>query len=242
MAGLFLLSFCVGTLAVAFRWPGAWYWTIGWIILFFLVGNGIIPCWLTTRLQTGFVSALVHFSGSHAIVILMGDGVVEQNGRFIPSLFAYSRIARAAQLYHSIRAVGLRCTILVTGDNGIGAGKKSVYVDYLEKIGIDASSIVLEPFGRNSYAQAQRCAKLIHAMQADRTILVTSGLHVRRSLLYDRYFGVNAEATPSDEVSRVLTILPIACNFAITDIVMHQYVGMARFYFYSFLGLNSRER
>ena len=72
----------------------------------------------------------------------------------------------------------------------------------------------------------------------DKLFLVTSGLHLRRALLYFGHFGVYPTPCAADRITPLLSILPVGYNFAIADFAAHEYVGIVRYYVYNLLGWN----
>jgi len=69
-------------------------------------------------------------------------------------------------------------------------------------------------------------------------VLVTSGFHMRRSVLYFSHFGVHAQAVRSDYVGARLNPLPLAANFMALDIALHEYAGLWRYRIFNLLGWN----
>lgn len=111
----------------------------------------------------------------------------------------------------------------------------------LERLDIPSTDVLYESRGRNTYAQTQEVAAILLELKPEAVVLVTSGLHMKRALLYARSFGIEAVPAPSDYVTGACTLFPIAYNFAVTDIAIHQYVGIVRFHLYNALGWNARK-
>lgn len=212
-----------------------------WLGTFFLVGGGVIPRWLTRSLQQAAPLAETDFGGKRVVVILLGDGTVNDpvSGELVPGWLAHSRIANAAQLYLAARARDGRCTLIVTGDDSAGKRTPPAYVTNLVALGVAESDIILETRGENTYRQAEHAKEALQTVGGfDALLLVTSGLHMRRALLYFRNVGLQPQPAPSDCVTAEIALFPMGYNFAITDIALHQYVGIARMRLYNALGWN----
>jgi DUF218 domain len=70
--------------------------------------------------------------------------------------------------------------------------------------------------------------------------LVTSGFHLRRSELYFRRLGVPSKPVPADHVDAMPGIIPVAYNFELADLALHEYIGVLRYYVYERMGWNAR--
>jgi uncharacterized SAM-binding protein YcdF (DUF218 family) len=84
---------------------------------------------------------------------------------------------------------------------------------------------------------------VLSAHPVDQVFLVTSGIHLRRSLLYFGHFGIRGQPVRADFVSAMLSPIPLSYNFLLADLAIHEYVGVLRYYVYQFMGWNvSAER
>lgn len=92
----------------------------------------------------------------------------------------------------------------------------------------------------NTWQNAQFTAEILAGQQPDRVVLVTSGLHVRRSLIYFSHFGVRAIGVRADYAHARLSLLPNAYNLLMAELALHEYVGILRYHVYNWLGWNSR--
>jgi uncharacterized SAM-binding protein YcdF (DUF218 family) len=165
-----------------------------------------------------------------------GSGEVEA------SLFAYGRIGKAAQLYRACRRAGRECRIEVSGGDALGRGRSeaAVYADDLQRLGVAAADLLLEPRSMNTWQNAQFSGPLLKAYGADRVLLVSSAYHLRRATLYFAHFGVQAIPVPADHVDGVLSWLPLSYNFAMADLALHEYSGIVRYHLYNAMGWNVR--
>jgi len=69
--------------------------------------------------------------------------------------------------------------------------------------------------------------------------MVTSGVHLRRSLLYFAHFGMEPQPVAGDWVNPRWEPFPDSWNVMLADAAMHEYLGILRYYVYNALGLNA---
>lgn len=70
----------------------------------------------------------------------------------------------------------------------------------------------------------------------DRVFLVTSGLHLQRSLLYFAHFGIHCTGAPADHLQPQRSWVPLGYNLAVAAFAFHEYLGILRYRVYNALG------
>lgn len=212
------------------------------LALLLATGCGPLPIWLLARLQAGYATQAPAWGQRNAIVLLGAGTVRATGGEVEPSLLAYGRISKAAELYRACRQGGRECKVEVSGGDARGLGRPEalVYAGNLQRLGVDAADLLLEPRSMNTWQNAQFSGPLLQAYGADRVLLVSSGYHLRRGLLYFAHFGVHAEAVRADYVDGVRSWLLLSYNFAMADLALHEYAGIARYRVYNAMGWNVR--
>lgn len=220
-------------------------------VLFFGVGCGPIPAFLLTDLQAGYSAAgTVREAGTTAI-ILLGNGterVVTSNDPTAASAqaavevapLAYGRVVKAVELYRACRLKNSHCTVVVTGGDPQhhGASEAAVYSARLQQLGVGPTDILTEGRSLNTWQNAQFTAAVLSTHPADQVFLVTSGIHLRRSLLYFGHFGIRGQPVRADFVSAMLSPIPLSYNFLLADLAIHEYVGVLRYSVYQFMRWN----
>jgi uncharacterized SAM-binding protein YcdF (DUF218 family) len=217
--------------------------------LFFGVGCGPIPAFLLTDLQSGYsADGAVREAGATAI-ILLGNGTervpAPAQAAVEVAPLAYGRLVKAVELYRACRLKNSHCTIVVTGGDPQhhGASEAAVYSARLQQLGVEPTDILTEGRSLNTWQNAQYTATLLSAHPVDQVFLVTSGIHLRRSLLYFGHFGIRGQPVRADFVSAMLSPIPLSYNFLLADLAIHEYVGVLRYSVYQFMGWNvSAER
>ncbi len=214
------------------------------VVVLLLVGCGPLPVWLLHRLQSSPATNTTVAWGQRNVIVLLGAGTVRPpaNGPLEPSLFAYGRIDKAAALYDACRRVSPSCRIEVSGGDALGLGRSEaeVYAGVLRQLGVDDSDLLLEPRSMNTWQNAQFSVPLLKAADADTLVLVSSGFHLRRGVLYFSHFGLHAVPVRADYVNGQLSWLPLSYNFTMADVALHEYAGIARYHLYNALGWNVR--
>lgn len=206
------------------------------------VGDGPLPGWMLDRLQGGYPMQPSAPWAARNVILLLGAGTVrDAAGQAEPPLYGYGRIARAAVLYRQCHASGNDCKVLASGGDPLhnGHSEAAVYGDLLLALGVPASDLILEQSSLSTWQNAQFSRPLLLAYEPQRVLLVSSGLHLRRSLLYFAHFGIRPEPVRGDLVRAVPSWLPLAWNAALFDAALHEYIGLVRYRVYNALGRNA---
>jgi uncharacterized SAM-binding protein YcdF (DUF218 family) len=216
------------------------------VALFLAEGCGPIPSVLLSDLQSGYSASAVIGEAASTTIIVLGSGTERVEGadgvKVEVPLFAFSRLAKALELYRACRLKNTHCTILVSGGDPQhhGASEASVYGAQLQKLGVDPTDLLIEGRSLNTWQNAQYSAALLRSHPAEQVFLVTSGFHLRRSELYFKRLGVRGQPVRADYVDPMLSVIPVAYNFELADLAVHEYIGVARYFVYERMGWNAR--
>jgi uncharacterized SAM-binding protein YcdF (DUF218 family) len=242
--------FILIAVAIALSWLG-WRraaYTLVAIALALLIGIGCGPVtgWLLKDLQAGYAADVQVQPARLTTIVLLGNGTEQVGSAQIHSVeigvLAYSRVVKALQLYLACKRVNPTCLILISGGDPQhhGASEASVYGEKLKELGVAAGDVVLEERSLNTFQNAQYTAALLKNRTADQLLLVTSGIHLRRALLYFAHFGLRPQPVRADFVSAMASPLPLSYNFLAADLALHEYEGVIRYHVYQFMGWNAR--
>jgi uncharacterized SAM-binding protein YcdF (DUF218 family) len=177
------------------------------------------------------------------VIVLLGGGTepaqtprpqVEVNG-------AGDRILYTAALYHQKKAPA----ILVSGGNitwleNRSSSPASDMVDLLQLTGVPPEAIWLEDQSQNTYENALYSTQLLSQKGITRVILVTSAMHMPRSMALFRAQGIDPIPAPTDftvtsagwaELTSspsafMVNLLPNASSLSLTTNVLKEYIGM----------------
>lgn len=211
-------------------------------ILFFMDSLGFLPTLLLNNLETYSFLSQPKWAKNN-VIILLGAGAEDlpQSNIVKPTPMAYPRIFEAARLYNLCKKSSNNCTIIISGGDALSKAESEaeVYQTELNNIGINNTNIILESRSLNTYQNAEFTSDIIKSKHFDNIILDTSGIHMKRALLYFSHFGINPTPAISDYMEPELFISTLGYNMAISDFAMHEYAGIMRYYIYNFFGLNS---
>lgn len=211
------------------------------VLLFVLAGCGVLPRLLLQRLQAPYaLRPALDWAPRNVIVLLTGDSVYIPYDKVEPSGVAYARITEAAVLYRDCRQARVGCKLLVSGGDPsrVGTTLAASYGRVLGELGVPNGDLILESRSNNSWQNAQFSRPLLARLGAPRIWLVSSAWHLRRSMLYFDRFGIEATPVRADYLRANIGVRPSASNVLLTDIALHEYLGMAQYHLYNLLGWN----
>jgi uncharacterized SAM-binding protein YcdF (DUF218 family) len=243
---IILLLLLVALIGSRLRWrKTAWAFLILGLAVLVSIGCGPVAGILLHDLQASYSgNAVIHPAHSTAI-ILLGNGTERFSGAdgvsLEPGPLAYGRISKALELYRACKQMNSACMILVSGGDPQhhGASEASVYGALLQRLGVEPADLLLETRSRNTWENARYSADLLKLHPAEQVFLVTSAVHLRRSVLYFARFGVHGQPVRADWVSAGWSVIPSAYNFLVTDLALHEYVGLWRYRVYEAMGWNT---
>jgi uncharacterized SAM-binding protein YcdF (DUF218 family) len=242
------LSFCLILLAAALacRHFGAarqalWLAATGFALMI-LIGIGIVPALQLSATQLDSPLPAVTWRDKNTIVVL-GAGTVARSKTSGPDVpvYGYGRIVMAASAYNDCRAHGKDCHIIVSGGDPEhhGAAEATVYGATLLALGVPQSAVTLETQSRNTWQNAAFSTRLI---PTDRQIVVvTSGIHLRRALIFFEHFRTGAEGIAADRLAPSIGPLQMGYNFFVADALLHEEIGLLEYHVYNALGWNKRQ-
>ncbi len=109
-----------------------------------------------------------------------------------------NRVIYAAQLYRQKKAP----VIILSGGRidwaGKGSSESADMATVLTSIGIPTEAIIEEPDSLNTYQNAVYVRKILESRGIRRVLLVTSAIHMPRSLLIFKHQGIDVIPTPTD--------------------------------------------
>lgn len=239
------ISLCLAPLVLALvtlwrsRHRRALRWGLMSAVLTLAIGSGLAAQALMAETQVTPGLASIRWR-EHNSIVLLGAGTIEPRpgaSSQVP-FFAYSRIALAAQTYRACRARSADCKVLVSGGNPQrhGTTEAAVYAEELAALGVPPADLSLETTSNNTWQNAANAAKLV---ARDRSLVViSSGFQLKRALLYFGHFRSGVKGVASDRLDVELGIIPTSMNFLLTDLLLHEQIGIARYHIYNALGFN----
>ena len=219
-------------------------WTFGAIalalIILLLSSNGWVAAYLTRSLEWRSLPP-AELPQAQAIVVLGGGVLPAASPRpWIEITDAGDRILYGARLYLAGKA-----PILILSGGRIpwrgGGSPESVDMAAIaEWMGVPTEAILQDPTSQNTYQNAVNVKKILQERGLNQVLLVTSALHMPRSLLIFKQQGI--EAIPAatdffvseqslDEIgsspeARILNLLPDANQLNQVAKVLKEYIGL----------------
>src|SRR5574341_1637711 len=213
----------------------------GAFLALYLGGNGWVANGLARSLEWLYVPP-AETPHAQAIVILAGDERAAHYPRQTPEIGeAGDREIYAARLYRQ----GAAPLILFSGGSiewlsaDTSPGQTAAYM--LEMLGVPSSAIQFETGSQNTYESAVACKKMLAAEGIQRIILVTSAVHMPRSMGLFLRQGFEVIPAPTDYTvtqadwegakkadlpAKLIGLLPSANNLNITTRTLKEYIGL----------------
>ena len=167
------------------------------------------------------------------VIVLLGGGIVEGardlTGEATPSPDMMCRLVDAVRLQ---RQTG-KPVIVAGGRIEDGPSEASVVKRFLMEFGMPADAVILDEHSRDTVENARYSARILKERGFRKALIVTSGYHLRRSLLLFRAAGVQCAGYPSNLMSErkksvgFLDFLPSADAFRKSAIALREMLGEA---------------
>lgn len=184
---------------------------------------------------------LTEIPTAEAIVVLGGATKSALPPRpFVDLNEAGDRVIYAGQLYRQKKAP----IIILSGGRidwkGGGPSESEDMATILTSIGIPKEAIVQEPDSLNTYQNAVNVKKILNSGGIRRVLLVTSAIHMPRSLLIFKHQGIDVIPAPTDFLvsqrelqeltstpkAALLNVLPDVDNLHLFTSALKEYVGI----------------
>lgn len=178
---------------------------------------------------------------AEAIVVLGGATKSPFPPRTTPDLGEQGdRVIYAAQLYRQNKAP----LIILSGGRidwrGSGSPESADMATILTSLGIPAEALIQEPDSLNTYQNAVNVKKILESRRIGKVLLVTSALHMPRSLKIFQRQGMNVIPAPTDFLvsegdlqelgntpkAAILNLLPDTYNLHLFTNALKEYIGI----------------
>lgn len=180
---------------------------------------------------------------SAEVIVLLGGGTLSADypRSIVEVNSAGDRVFYTAWLYNQ----GVADVILLSGGTigwrNIADTPAEQMASLLEMMGVPAEALWLEPDSRNTYENALYSARILEEKGVKRFLLVTSALHMPRSVRLFEAMGFEVVPLPTDFTvtealwqelwngsleSYILGFVPSASNLALTTRALKEYLGM----------------
>jgi uncharacterized SAM-binding protein YcdF (DUF218 family) len=220
-------------------------------LILFLAGNRWVSLSLARSLEWLYLPPAELPTAE--VIVLLGGGtspaepprpMVEVNG-------AGDRVLYAAQLYHEGKApVILASGGFITWLSERPSTPAGEMLELLELAGVPQEAVWLQEKSQNTYEDALYCAEMLREKGITRVLLVTSALHMPRSVALFEAQGIEVIPAPADfavtqagwqELSQgglaafLTRLLPSASSLSLTTNALHEYYGLLAYWLQGWL-------
>jgi DUF218 domain len=238
---LLVVIVVIASLCVMLKWSRSGFMLLGVaIVLFIAVGCGPIPSWMLGHLQS-FKAGNRKSNGSPAMSSFYWTLEWRaQKARRSSSRACFRTGASPRRRSFTSRCAAVTCKVVVTGGDArnTGASEAAVYGNALTRLGVNPADIVLETKSMNTSQNAQFTSNVLRTLYVDQILIVSSNYQLHRSALYSAHFRIDIKLVRADYLAAVPSMLPLAYNFAVADLALHEYLGIVRYDIYNALGWN----
>lgn len=212
-AVLFFLLRCRRAAAIAIAAAG---------LVYLVFAHGLVAFWLMSPLEHATAPAQNDSTSASPdfLVVLTGYALADTRRPITGQVNSASgfRLLEAARLFARRPA-----PVIISGNGEVPALMR----DLLVQLGVPNRQIVIEAESSNTYESA---VHLRDRLAGKQFYLVTSAGHMPRSLGVFRKQGLTAIPAPTDYLAarswRDIDIVPSARYLAISDLAMHEYLGL----------------
>jgi uncharacterized SAM-binding protein YcdF (DUF218 family) len=168
-------------------------------------------------------------------IVVLGAGVNPAPGDGLHADLDADSIRRclhAAALYRSAKG----CPVVLSGGkterDSSEPAVAEVMRDFMVRLGVDTSDLIVEGDSRTTYENAVECRKLLEQHHLTRVVLVTEAVHMPRAMRCFRKQGMDPTASPCNyQATRFGGTLPelLPCPDAAEDSqeAAHEWLGIA---------------
>ncbi|MFC4891741.1 YdcF family protein [Pseudofrancisella aestuarii] len=193
-------------------------------IIYYLIGSGIAG----NLLAKGIVTNQINISScsNTKAIILLGAGSTKTIAGDLPSISAYDRIIKTAQVYAKYPQL-----IIISGGTIDSKGSEAdIYAKELYSLNIPKDKIIIENKSTNTYENAKFTKDLLQESENNKYCLVTDGLHLKRAILYYEKFNIDVIPLASSLPTTNIKFLPNSYNIYITQRIVHEWFGLLKAY------------
>jgi uncharacterized SAM-binding protein YcdF (DUF218 family) len=214
------------------------------IVLFYAAASVRAVPWVLSRpLLYGFHQFSADNSPrDRTAIVVLGAGSFTVHGRAqrlgIIDLAGAARVLEAARVYRELGSPWI-----ISSGGAAGGFQTVTSADTMRaallRLGVPAERIVLESDSVNTHDEAVLVAPMLRSLRADRVVLVTSDIHMRRSMATFRAAGVNVVPAiapdPLNSESHVKSFIPTTDGLRFTSGVVHEYVGLVYYWLHGWI-------
>ena len=205
------------------------------IIVFIISSNSFFAAFLTNGLENQYPQFSIESTPKADVIIVLGGSLAPpaQPRKFAQFTDRSNRFWLAAELFKAGKAK----QVLLTGGHVFeqnDLAPEAIYIrDKLIEMGIPKSAIITEISSRTTRENATETKKLLDKISAKSALLVTSAIHMPRSIQLFTELDINIIPAPSDKIVTnikhplIFKLIPNAHAMELTTQALHEYYGIA---------------
>lgn len=215
-------------------------WLLGLMLFYWILSSPQGATLLEAGLAGSYrsIETAEELSDVQAIVVLGGGSINLRSRGDVVSQLAGASALRALEGIRLYRLADDPLIILSGGKNpllGGGTPESELLLEVFSEARISEDRIVLESDSQNTREQAQILSGMLDDMQIDRFVLVTSPVHMRRSMAVFQAFGMSPIPGPSTPRSEGLKelglmILPSWIALDLSQEAMREYLALGYYW------------
>lgn len=229
--GLFILFLAVlGYRACRRKTRGLCAASICLALALWIVSSAPVSLWLTRSLEAGYRMTPLPDTD---VIIMLGGGVysksVDMSGIGAPAQGTLERLVTAARLHRLTNAPILLSGGPVFANSGSSA---RIAARFLKDLGIAEQNLIMEDQSRDTYENAVNSARICGQKGFKKPVVVTSAVHMRRSLFSFRAAGLEVTPYPCplttwpDQTIPWTGYLPSHEALDATGTALHEWLGL----------------
>lgn len=166
-----------------------------------------------------------------AYILVAGGGIVDRSPENSKPILTESSLRRtlAAYRWWKINKV----PVILCGGSPLKNGRPEAQVmaDFLAELGVPQRYLIIEPYSRNTYENIHNAKSLLELKRADRIAVITSAVHMPRTIAICRKFKLNCLAVPTGYLTDLTAyhwydIFPSAFELNQVFGALHEYIGI----------------
>lgn len=210
------------------------------IIVLYFSANGVISQRLVRPLEALYHPISTKTILANRALIVLGGGATRYPGVNELTVLSRSRLLEAYQIYVTAKRHHISYTLFLSGGNPNREriAEATLLKKKLIELGVPEKNIVTETKSKNTYQNAQFLKPILAHYHFKQYLLVTTGIHMRRSQIYFAHFGIKTIAAPSDFPYPTIGWIPSSYDLFLQWFAIHEYIGIARLRVYDAFDLN----
>lgn len=174
-------------------------------------------------------------SGGTPVIVVLGAGDEtifgwDDERLFLPYASAAARVLEARRIFRLIDARWIISSGGKPNSESPAEPASTNMRNLLVQIGVPADRIVLESESRNTHDEAVAIAAMLPSLHADRVVIVTSAVHMRRSIATFRAAGIETipAIVPHQYYGMSMSewLIPSYSGLSFSSDVLHELVGI----------------